>query len=454
MLSKLNLKSGLLKSALVLSSGTALAQGISYLLTPVVTRIYTPEDFGEFGMLMRIVAFLATLGALRYEYALPLPKRDQHAYYLYRLTIRILFFTIISSLVVGGLYWAFHQELGNFVREILHYTWFDFSFQGKSTTLLFYILLIIGISGATVFINIGRHWAIRMKWFKKITIATVITSATTNLMKIIFGVFEWGVFGLAIATLIGVFFGSLVFLKDTFTIYKNKKSSLRRKILAKTYREFPRVMLPQNVIDAARELIIAFFLIGYFSTDLFGSYDHSFRMLKIPLLLVGSAIGQVLYSRMSKDFANQKEIYLLLKKSVLLLTVLGIVPFTIIYIWGEPIFTFVFGNQWSVSGQIAAVLSPWLMANFVLSSVSMVPSIVGKLKWFFWVGLVATAFQLISFGYFPVFMDYFGVNEIQILAYISWGMFILFGGMTIWLMKIVKSVENNAIEKRESITEK
>src|SRR5690554_7483720 len=108
--SKFNIKSELLKSALVLSSGTILAQGISYVLMPFITRLYTPEDFGEFGMIMRIVAFLAVVGAGRYEFAIPLPKKDEHAFHIYRLTLRILVWTVSLSLIAGIVFWRSEER--------------------------------------------------------------------------------------------------------------------------------------------------------------------------------------------------------------------------------------------------------------------------------------------------------------------------------------------------------
>ncbi|RYM34743.1 lipopolysaccharide biosynthesis protein [Brumimicrobium glaciale] len=424
MRSKINLKSELIKSAIVLSSGTVLAQAISYLLTPFITRLYSPEDFGEFGIIMRIVAFLAVIGAARYEHAIPLPKKNEHAFHIYRLSLRILMWTVGLTLLAGGIFWLFKSESNN---------------------LLFYIVTISAITGFTVFISIGRHWAIRMKWFKNISISTLIASATTNTAKLLAGIAGLGVIGLVISTLLGVIVGSLVFVFDAFGIYKrnNKKSKLRRAVVARQYREFPKVNLPHSLIDASRELIIAFFLTLYLSTSLFGSYDHSFRMLKIPLLLIGVAVGQVLYNKISADFAQKKVIYPLLKRSVILLTLIGIIPFTVIYIWGAPIFAFVFGEEWRLSGQIAAVLSPWLMANFVASSISMVPAIIGKLKWFFWIGIVTTIMQLSFFAMFPELMEILRITEIGVFEIISWIMFVLFWGSTIWLLRIVKGLDHS-----------
>ncbi|WP_107037579.1 lipopolysaccharide biosynthesis protein [Brumimicrobium mesophilum] len=422
MRSKINLKSELIKSALVLSSGTVLAQGISYLLTPFITRLYSPEDFGEFGIIMRIVAFLSVIGAARYEYAIPLPKKNEHAFHIYRLSLRILIWTVGLTLLAGGIFWLFKADADN---------------------LLFYIVLISAISGFTVFMSIGRHWAIRMKWFKNITISTLLTSATSNTAKLLAGLAGLGVVGLAVSTLLGLIVGSLVYVFDAFGIYKinNKNSNLRRAVVARQFKEFPKVNLPHSLIDASRELLIAFFLTLYLSTALFGSYDHSFRMLKIPLLLIGVAVGQVLYNRISADFSQKKVIYPILKRSVILLTLIGIVPFSIIYIWGDSIFAFVFGEEWRLSGEIAAALAPWLMANFVASSISMVPNIIGKLKWFFWVGNLITAIQLSCFALFPDIMEWFELSEIEMFEIISWIMFVLFWGSTIWMLKIVKTLD-------------
>ena len=86
MLDQLKFKSTFLKSVMVLTSGTVIAQAISYAFTPLVTRLFTTEDFGAFGVFMRIVAFLAAIGTARYELTLPLPKRDQHAFQLFFLS--------------------------------------------------------------------------------------------------------------------------------------------------------------------------------------------------------------------------------------------------------------------------------------------------------------------------------------------------------------------------------
>ena len=93
-----------LKSLAVLMTGTLIAQIIGYLLAPIITRLYTPGEMGEFGIFQRVTVLLATIATVRYEYALPLPKKDNHAFLLFGFALKISLITISLCLVrtAGG----------------------------------------------------------------------------------------------------------------------------------------------------------------------------------------------------------------------------------------------------------------------------------------------------------------------------------------------------------------
>jgi hypothetical protein len=55
MLKSFNLKSEVLKNIIVLTSGTFFAQLVAYVLTPVITRLYTPDESAELGLFLRII---------------------------------------------------------------------------------------------------------------------------------------------------------------------------------------------------------------------------------------------------------------------------------------------------------------------------------------------------------------------------------------------------------------
>ena len=93
-----------LNAVLVLTTGTVLAQVIGYLISPILTRIYSTEEMGDMGVYLRAVGFIAALGTLRYEMAIPLPKNDAHSFLLYKVSLRIAGYILLACTCIGILY--------------------------------------------------------------------------------------------------------------------------------------------------------------------------------------------------------------------------------------------------------------------------------------------------------------------------------------------------------------
>ncbi len=419
---KLNMKSDFLRSVTVLTSGTVIAQAIGYAFTPLITRLFTTDDFGEFGIFIRVVALITAIGTARYELTLPLPKRDQHAFQLFLLSLKIALWTLVVSLFLGFMYWLFWES---------------------SLKIFLFTLAVALTSFFMIFKNIGTNWAIRLKSFTRISAVNITSSLGTSAIKLLAGLIGLGSLGLVYGTLIGTILGTSWFFIDYFKQRKEKgflKSSIKMKALANKYREFPRVNLPHTLIDTARELLIAFFLTYYLSTSLFGSYDLSFKMLKIPLLLIGTAIGQVMFQKASEKFANNEEIFPLVSKTVVVLFLVSVIPFSVVYIWGAPIFAFVFGEEWFFAGEIASVIAPWLMMNLVASAISMIPSVINALRWFFWIGLATSIIQLGLFGFYPQITEGLNIAPLDFFRIVSWVMVVIYAIIIAWELMLVRKV--------------
>ena len=91
-------------SVALLGVGTATGQAITLVSAPILTRLYTPADFGAFGVFAAIVGFMAGITTLQYGMAIPLPARDRAAASL--LVLCVLLATVLSG-VVGLLTAAF-----------------------------------------------------------------------------------------------------------------------------------------------------------------------------------------------------------------------------------------------------------------------------------------------------------------------------------------------------------
>ncbi|SVD81723.1 uncharacterized protein METZ01_LOCUS434577, partial [marine metagenome] len=96
------------KNVLTLVTGTTIAQAIPIAISPILTRIYTPEDFGVLALFISITTILGTIANGRYELAIVLPKRDNNALELTALSIII---TIGFSLLLVILVILFHDSL-------------------------------------------------------------------------------------------------------------------------------------------------------------------------------------------------------------------------------------------------------------------------------------------------------------------------------------------------------
>lgn len=399
---------------MVLTTGTVLAQAIGYLITPFLTRIYTTEDFGDFGMYMRAIGFLSTLATVRYELAIPLPKQDSHSFLLYRLSLRIALYMLSISLIIGILYGLL---------------------QPSDQFGLAFIVITVLSSFFVVFSNIGTNWAIRMKHFKSISMSKMVNSISSNGLKWIFGLTGLGSLGLLLGSLVGYILSCLPFSKE-FTNVSNRMKPFRSEsktlLLSRQYKEFPYVSLPHALIDMGRDLVVATLIIAFFSKSIFGSYSHSYAMMRLPLIIVGTSIGQVFYNRCSEMINNGKEIYTLLRKTILILLSLSIIPFGLIFFFGEEIFAFVFGEKWADSGRFSEIMSLWLLLNFVMSPISNIPMILKRQKAYFVFGLISTVLQLGFFSILPLIIG----NTVQDFENILYGLtiaMILYHIFVIWM---------------------
>lgn len=365
-------------------TGTAIAQLIAYLIYPFLTRIYSTADMGELGVYTRLVAFIAAIATARYEATLPVAKQDNHAFSLYRLSFRISLIVLTAVFLVGLTYFLLKP----------------YNFSN-------YIFLIVSVLSAyiSVWINLGTNWSVRKKLFKQISVQRMVNSVSVNSLRLIFGVLNWGAFGLIFGTLLGSFLSIFAFVK---TFLSNKKShastaDLRRmRILAKEYKSYPTVYLPHVLLDLAVDLALAALIVEFYGKGTFGSYSYAYLMLKLPLALFGQSLGQVFFNKSSELINSKQSVYPLTLKTLRTLFFLSIVPFTVLFFFGSELFGFVFGERWMEAGRISEILAPALMLNFMVSPISSLSLVLSKQKLMFGFGLAVAFFQLFNFGVLPI----------------------------------------------------
>jgi glycosyltransferase involved in cell wall biosynthesis len=95
-------QSAFLRSVSILVGGTALAQALNVFSLPVITRLFTPDDFSMLAVYMALLSIVSVVACLRFEIAIPLPQDNFEAFNL--MALSLIFSTAISAifaLVVG-----------------------------------------------------------------------------------------------------------------------------------------------------------------------------------------------------------------------------------------------------------------------------------------------------------------------------------------------------------------
>lgn len=97
-LNKIMPKAPIARGIGLLVGGTAGAQLLMIGATPIITRLYQPSDYGILATFTAILGLVNVISCLRYELAIPLPKKSEDAYNLVALSIIIV---IILSIAIA-----------------------------------------------------------------------------------------------------------------------------------------------------------------------------------------------------------------------------------------------------------------------------------------------------------------------------------------------------------------
>ncbi|MBU2018060.1 MAG: hypothetical protein KJ941_00320, partial [Bacteroidetes bacterium] len=369
-----------LKQVSTLLTGTLLAQIIGFSIYPFITRIYSTSEIGEFAYFNRWVFLVAAIATLRYEIALPLPKKDKDGFSLYRLSI-LLSWIVLALVAVVLFFSSIDHEINAF-------------------SLIWGLCLLFGIYGISR-TNLGVSWSIRKAWFKLISIQQVTAAFVSNGLKLILGLFSFGAIGLIIGSAIGFLTGGLFYLRSYLGLRKEYISESESHDLleqAKIYKQFPMFNFPHVLLDFGIDVLVAILIVANFGKGTFGSFSHAYLILKLPLGLIGMSMGQVFQNRCVELINSDQKILPLVKKSMFTLFLLCLLPFGVLFFFGGDLFAFVFGENWRFSGELAQIMSPFLAINFIVSPLSSLPQIVGKQRPMLFLGVLMALWQVAVFG--------------------------------------------------------
>lgn len=339
-----------LRNVLALSTGTAGAQLITMLASPIITRFYGPEAFGVLGAFSAITNIIVPVAALTYPVAIVLPKRENEARGLMKLSF-------IVSLLISFIVLLILVLFKDYVVNILNLS-----------EIASYLYLIPAVIIFASIMQIMSQWFIRNNKFVLTAKATFYQSVITNGSKIGIGYFYPYAFILVLLTTLSYATRATLMLlyEKPSNIFKksDKIDYISLAKLAKKYKDFPMFRAPESLITGLTHGLPTLMLTMFFGPAAAGFYTIGRTVLSLPTQLVANAVGDVFYPKITKEFNRGRDISKMILKTTNILMLISLIPFGIVILFGPTLFAFVFGAEWVVAGEYARWISLWSITNF------------------------------------------------------------------------------------------
>lgn len=348
-----------LRNVFMIASGTAFAQFLTVVTSPLITRMYSPEDYGIYTSYLAISGIFASIGSLNYDKGIPIAENDEKAVNL-MITSLIILSISISIVTTSLIFWgdSLIQLLGENIPLSLLNSWLPLG------------LFFIGV------FQILSQWAYREKNFSALSRIPVSQSVFGNLTKIGFGLSRLESVGLIIGAIVkessGITNLLLPFIKDNKKLIKkvNKKNILWS---LKRYKDFPLYHTPALLLDRAGVQLPIIFITALFGGSVVGAFGLAWSIVNIPTSLIGKSISNVFYGEVaSMRYDHPDKLKKLSDSLIKKLALIGLIPLLVLSIYGPNLFSFIYGDEWYQAGVYARILSFSAFFNLVFNSVSKV----------------------------------------------------------------------------------
>lgn len=360
MITKLKLKSEFSRNVLTLMTGTTIAQAISIMIIPILTRLYTPSDFGIFALYSSLVAILSIFSTGRYELAIMQAKTKNEA----------------NSLVFGAMSLSLVFSIILFIFILI--------FEGKIVSLIedkniIYWIYLVPISVLVIgTYQTLNYWLNKQKYYSQMSKNRVLNASLSGGSNIALGFTGLNSLGLIIGYFIGQLITTLILLKK---FLKSSSSYNKLRILAvyKKYKNYPKHDLPASSMNTMAQQGPNLLLTPLFGAVNAGNFFLIQRVFMMPITLISSSVGSVFRQSATEQFKKTGQFNKILLNTVKKLFIISIIPTVVLMIFSQEIFGTIFGQEWIIAGEYAKILAPMFMLKFVISPITYSFYIVNKL---------------------------------------------------------------------------
>ena len=357
----------------LLAGSAGIGQAISYLFMPILSRVFTTEDYSVFSLFYAWIVPLAVFSTFRIEFAIPhqhsTEKRFKTAFTAIKSSVIITVF--ISLLAILG--WA-----AGWLQNSSILMWIPLGILSVSIPQILYFL------------------STRENQYRKSGLYRIINNLVLQSASAILGWMLWGSTGLIVGMLIGQLAGALTLIVGNG---KNLYLHAEKENWIDSLKEFKSYIFystPQGLIETLQLSGTIFIIYALFDEPYPGLFYLCWRILQSPITLISNTIFVVHYNNASQLHSQQKDYQWLITKTAKLLFIAGGCIGAVLFLFGPPLFAFFLGEPWREAGEIARILSPWFVFQFAVTPFSFVAILENKQRTAFFISLIDIVLKGIS----------------------------------------------------------
>ena len=344
-----------------LFSANVVAQAIGLLVYPILTRIYSPEDFGLLNLFLSIGGVLTLIAVAEYHYAIVLPKEEKDAVGVFHVG-----FLLLSCLVIlVGVSGVFSEPI-------------SLLFKAPSLSSVYYLLpgyvFLMGLW------NLLNYWYTRQQKFGKISIYQMSQSIISSASKIILGIqnlLRVGmVYSVVFAPLISILLVVVGSWRTLTPLFKFSWNNICQQ--AAKYKNFPLYVMPRGLLNTLGGNLPTLLLTPYFGLVEIGFFGMALTLAFRPINIVCSSLYQVLYQKVTDKVNEQKGVLSLLRNFLMQIGVVTLLLFGVLYLVMPYMVSFLLGAEWVVVSDYIRIFLPWLFFVVLNTSLSFLPDVFGK----------------------------------------------------------------------------
>ncbi len=346
-------------SVSILTSGTAIAQSIGVFSTPIISRLYTPTEYGQYALLVSISTIIIGIVSLGLNSAIMIPREEEktHDIFMISFSISIILSTLIYIVAL-------------FLAPTIGFIQFEINIYIAMT--LIYLFIVLNNSKGIIAIFANKKGMNRLLFNN-----SLIGAFSSVIISIPLGFLGFTNYGLILASLMGTLV-SIVQMIFYIKPFKSIPKFGKIKTLLYEFRKFILYQYPSNFIETLSAQLPTQVLSNNFGNDNLGSYSVNEKLLGLPLRVIGAPINTIYFRTATEYYNENKNIadftYSLISK----IMIISLLPVTLIALWGEEIFRFFLGNNWTTAGTLAKYLIVYYSFMFASSVTSYLRVAIGK----------------------------------------------------------------------------